>query len=137
VDAGFSIYRKEDKMSKQSLRESTLGKKPQFRKELVVIGGETFEVRAPSIRKRNDILSSAGVRPGAKDADQKLNAAELAVLSVIALTYDPTTGEEVYDIADKEELLDQPTGGFVDILSAACMRLLNVKDEGEEAPGKN
>lgn len=126
-------------MAKNDLRNLTIGKKAQFKTEIVVIEDLEFEVRAPSIKQREQLMTAAGMKPGStgREADSKVSASEMQVLSVIFMTHDPKTGERVFDTADKDAMLEQAVGGWVDTLSSACMRMMQVKAPGEEAPGKN
>lgn len=125
--------------ARDKLRSITIGRKIQFKTEIVVIDGEDFEVRAPSIRQRSRIIEAAGVTAGANkdEVAAKINGLELSLLAVIFLTYDPVSGQPVFEMTDKDSLAEMPAGSFVDTLALAAMRMLNIKNEGEEAPGKN
>jgi hypothetical protein len=126
-------------MARKTLRDLTIGRKVQFATEIVEIDGTKFEVRSPSIKQREDIMNAAGIHASAsgKERDDKISAASMQVLTIIYMVYDPETGEKVFDLADRDVLLEQPIGGWVDILAGACMRLMKVRNVGEEAPGKN
>ncbi len=107
-------------MDKKKLRELTLGSKPVFQKEIVEHNGGKFEVRQPTIRKRSEM------RLQCQDENGGFNMLKFLLWGVIENTYVPDTDELVFDAADYDSLAAEPTGSYVDILSEAAGRLLNV-----------
>lgn len=117
------------------LRSMTVGAKKDFRTKLVEVDGEEFEIRQPSIKERSAIIQRAQV--GLDDDNKpKVDPGIMQVESILRLCYVPGTNELVYESGDRENLMGQPTGGFVDELGQACMKMLNIKKETEKDFGK-
>jgi hypothetical protein len=108
------------------LRALTVGAPKQFKTKLVQVGDAQFEVRQPSIKSRSDIFKAAKAWGGDKD---KLDVAVLQVEAVIRCTFEPGSTTLVFEEADRQSLLEQPSGSFVDELSAAALAMLNVDEE--------
>jgi len=104
------------------LRAKTLGAGGKRKEEIVEIDGETFIVRQPTVAQRSDILKRSKANTG---DTERVDIGEMQVWAVIHCTYTPE-GEQVFEEADYDALKNQPTGGFVDQLGAAALRLMNV-----------
>lgn len=111
--------------NKERLRIATLGQPTNFKKEIVEINGEKFEVRQPSIAAR------AELRIKCMDTDNfgkpQFNSFKFMLWSVIANTFVPDTNDKVFEDTDYDVLISQPSGGFVDTLTEAAMRMSNVE----------
>lgn len=113
---------------REELRKKALSKR-YFRRDSVQVTfpGDTeptlVEVIQPTTRERAAILEAGGV---SAKKDAKGSLADLQVAAVIACTVVPGTEERVFEPADREALLAAPAGGWLDDLSNAAMRLLDV-----------
>lgn len=116
---------------RDQLRGATVGKKPEFRHEIVKVGDHEFEVRQPSVATRSKMIKKCNVKVGGSmdDAVEKLDYSALQVWSVIYCTFVPGTDERVFEDGDFNHLQNQPAGGFVDELGQAAMKLMNVDPE--------
>ncbi|GMV19029.1 MAG: hypothetical protein AMXMBFR56_72530 [Polyangiaceae bacterium] len=125
--------------AKAALRAATLGRQKSFVRKLVKItapdGTELeVEVRAPSVRSRGLIIRRAKAMGG--DVD-KLEPEHFQVEAVLQLCFVPGTDEHIFEEADREELLAQPAGGFVDKLAEVALPLLNVAEAEKKELEKN
>ncbi len=84
------------------------------------------EVRQPSIRQRNQLYDKC------RDKDGNLDTMEFVLQSLIEFVYDPESGEHIFEQTDRDALLAQPAGGFVDQFTGVAMELLTL-----EEPEKN
>jgi hypothetical protein len=109
-------------MSKDTLRKKILDLKPAAGKP-VVVDGETYEVRPPTVAKRGRILKASGFAGGADKGD----VAKLELQAVLELVVDPATGEPVFTEADRPVLQGLPVGGWFDQLASEAAKALNVK----------
>jgi hypothetical protein len=82
------------------------------------------EVRARTVAQQYDILKRV------RRADGEINTELLAVETVIACTFDPDTGDRVFDAADRDELLKLDAAAF-NVLLAAANRGAGVESEDE------
>jgi hypothetical protein len=106
-------------MSKRdALRSKTVGAKKNFRTQIVTVDGEPVEVRQLSVRDRLDVYNRS-------TKNGQLDPLQFQIWSVIATCYVPETNEKLFEDADYDSLMDQPTGGFVDTLSEAAVNMLN------------
>jgi len=104
---------------RNKLRAKALGQKPVFQKELI----EGFEVRQPSLRDRSEIIKTVS------DVEGKIDSEKFLTQCLINHIYVPDTDEKVFEIADIEAMISHPTGGLIDKLSQAAMRLFNIDIE--------
>lgn len=104
------------------LRAKTLGAGGKRQEEIIEIDGEKFVVRQPTVAQRSDILRKSKATTG---DTERIDLAEMQVWAVIHCVY-TTEGDQVFEPADYEALRNQPTGGFVDTLGAAALRMMNV-----------
>lgn len=119
---------------RNKLRSATLGNVRAFRSTVVKVslpsesGVEELEVevREPSVETRARILKEAGVQSG--DAN-RLDLAKLQVEAVVVSSFVPGTGERVFDDMDRAAMLALPPGGWLDELSSAAMRFLNLDED--------
>lgn len=85
-----------------------------------------IEVRARTVKQQYDLLKKT--RNAAGDLDEMM----LAVETIMACSYDPDTGEQVFDPADRDMLLDSDSGPFQLLLQAATTAAgLNPAEEVE------
>ncbi len=117
-------------MSKDALRALTLGASKKFKRETVIIEGQTFDIRQPSLKERGDFRKKA-MKLG-QDAEGKGQADfdifEFQINAVIALTLVPGTDEKVFDDSDREAFESSPAGGWFDKLASVATELCNVSD---------
>lgn len=66
--------------------------------------GQKVEVRAPTLAQQKKAIKAA------TDKNGEIDNFEVAVLQIIACTYVAGTDERVFEIADKEALLNMPAG---------------------------
>jgi len=114
--------------SKSKLRELTIGKKPEFKKEIVEWEGQEFEIREPSVFVRGQIMNKSGMNVTNTD-NPDINFSDAQIASVIYCTYVPETDERVFSEKDVPMLREQPSGSFVDEFSRVAMRLMNREPE--------
>lgn len=87
------------------------------------------EVREPGLKLRSSIYRAAGIAPGAES--EGIDMAQLQVEAVIALTYEPGSNVKIFDEKDRQALLAQLSGGFVDDIFEVASDLMNVAKEEE------
>lgn len=117
--------------NKEALRSGALRSRPA-KSKTVDFEGQKYEVRAPSVRSRAQILRRAGVLDEKK---KETDPGRMQVAAVIACTFDPESGERVFEEADFEALLEDPAGGVVDALAAPALEFLNTSND--KAGAKN
>lgn len=110
-------------MTKISLRDAVLGKAPVFKTKEVVADGNTFVIRQLTVKARKELL-------GKCTKDGNIDPQEFFVWGAIYCTYD-TEGNKVFEPADYEALLEQPSGGFLDTLGAESVKMVS-GDEGND-----
>lgn len=93
----------------------------------ITIAGEVLEaeVRCPDIDTRRSMIAAYPNDPSKQN-----------VQGVIECTYDPTTGVKMFESTDMKVMLQDPTGGFVDILAAAVNELVREDVERAQAAAK-
>jgi hypothetical protein len=112
--------------ARDQVRALTVGARKQFKSETVKVGDAEIEVRQPSIRGRGIIMKAAGAAAGT----DKIDLAALQVEAVIQCCFIKDTELRAFEDADRDNLFNQPAGGFVDELAEVALRLLNV-DTGD------
>ncbi len=121
------------KSSVDKLRAATVGSTKNFASEKVEWNGNEFEIRQPSVAKKSKIMSKCRIPLSEGDESEfttaSLDYGEMQVWSVIYCTFDPETGERIFEEDDYPNLREQPSGGFVDRFSSVAMRLMNVQPE--------
>lgn len=124
---------------RDSLRSAGLKSRPA-KSQIVKFDGNEYEVRAPSVRQRGQILVKAGIAASAapdksgKPAEPKApDMARLQVVAVIASTYAPGTDERVFEDADFDGLADSNSGDLVDALAEPALAFLNASMDKEAA----
>lgn len=91
------------------------------------------ELREPNLRERGAIERAVKV-----DRSGELASVDMVMLKVelvTRMTYVPGTNQKVFDEKDRDGLLAQPAGGFVDDLFEVAVGLFNA--EPAEEAGKN
>jgi len=106
--------------TKNDLRSLTVGGKKNFRKKVVEIDEAKFEVRQLSVGDRQKIYDKSS-------KGDKISSSDFLVWSVIYCTFVPGTEEKVFDDADYESLMAQPSDSFVDKLGQAAGELLDTE----------
>lgn len=114
------------KSIRDQMRAATVGAPRTFKRTEVEYNGILFEFVQPSLRKRKEIVEKC------TGEDGKVDSIGLMVESVIALTVVPGTDERVYDEADRAELVDMPSGSFVDEFAEKAVQVLTGIGFGEE-----
>lgn len=111
---------------RDSVRTALFSGAPKFRSELVEIDGVTVEVRQPSIRVRRELFNKCTTPSGNIDPN------EFLIWSIIKNTYLPgSRTKRVFEDGDYEQLMNQPTGGWVDTLIDTMSRLTNPESAGK------
>ncbi len=72
-----------------------------------------IEVRQKTVKQQYDLIDKVRLPNG------DINSLMLAVETVISTSYDPDTGERVFDDADRDSLLQADNAAFGTILAAA------------------
>jgi hypothetical protein len=129
---------------RETIRAATLGRKSTFASKLVKLEGPDgapleVEVRAPSVRARGAILRKAGMLAAEKPGgdEKQLLVEHMQVEAVLQLSFIPGTNQRVFEEADREAMLEQPAGGFVDQLAEVALPMLNVSDVERKELEKN
>jgi hypothetical protein len=107
--------------TRDKLRAKTVGSPKTFRSINVTVDGEEIEVRQLSVKQRINIFNKA-------TKNGEVNPLEFQIWSVIYTCYVPGTPERVFDETDFDGLAEQPTGSFLDELSAAAMKMINIEE---------
>ena len=92
----------------------------------------SFEVRAPTIKQRNNASRSAGYSGDDKAARDPL---KFQLLTMIENTYVPGTQARVFELADLASLEAEAPGSYVDVLGqrAVAMMAVDVEDAAEKS----
>jgi hypothetical protein len=106
--------------ARDKLRAKSVGAAKRFRKEVVTVDGDDFEVRQLSVRDRMDVYNRA-------TKNGVLDPLQFQIWAVISTVYVPGTDERVFEDTDYESLVKQPTGSFVDKLSEAAVNMLGAE----------
>lgn len=117
---------------RDKLRAKTVGGKKIFKKEIVEWDGDSYEIRQPTVAVRSKIMDKAGIDIGsvASGADKEGDSwSMMQCWLCIECVYEPENSQRIFDDADLENLMDQPSGGFVDRFSGVAMRLMNMAAE--------
>ena len=114
---------------RDTLRQATLGAAPQFKSEMVQVGDQTIEVRAPTVQSRSDIFKAAKLLGG---DPEKMEWAALQVTATIECCFVPGTPVKVFERADVQAMLALPTGTFLDEVAKVVMSLMNVSEDEVE-----
>ncbi len=118
-------------MSKDKLRAVTLGSNKKFERREVIIDGETFEVKQPTLKERGvfrkNAMKLSADESGKGHAD--FDIFEFQIQAVLGLTVVPGTDERVFDESDREAFEACPAGGWFDSLASVATELCNVSDK--------
>lgn len=125
---------KDTKEFRDLLRKATLGTAVQFKSETITINDQEFEVKQPSLKERRAIQQKCIIM--GEEGIESIDISELMVWSVIRCTFVPGTDVHVFDPEDYEALINRPTGGFMDELSALALKMMNLKAD-DASPEKN
>lgn len=106
------------------IREKTIGRPVQYKTRDIEYEGEKVVFRQPSQKIRKNLVKQA-----TKNGD--FDAIDFQVRLVIALTEDDK-GKKVFEDTDYDSLMDQPSGGFLELFAEECMLLLGNGQEQEE-----
>jgi hypothetical protein len=117
-------------MTKDKLRALTLGANTKFKRETVIINGQAFDVRQPSLKERGEFRKKA-MKIGSNDEGRgtaDFDIFEFQINAVISLTLVPDTDEKVFEESDREAFEASPAGGWFDQLASVATELCNVSD---------
>ena len=110
---------------RDSIRTHLFSGAPQFRSTEVDLNGVPAEVRQPSIRIRRELFNKCTDEKGNIDANDFL------VWSILKNTFVPGTNQRLFDDADYDQLMNMPTGSWVDELIEAMSGLTNPESSGK------
>lgn len=117
---------------RNKLRSAAL-KSPERKRVEINYNGEVFELLAPLVHERKEILRKAKIGDG-KDP----TILDMSEWVAIICTVIPGTTEKVFDETDIEAFRNMGMGGFVDKVSAKAPLLLGFASEEEKKPeGEN
>lgn len=88
--------------------------------------GVTVEVRGMSAKERSKLLRASTGKDGNVDFQKWFP------LLVIATTYDPDTGEQVFELADRDAL-NEKSGNAISLIAEVASRLSGLGDQNVEA----
>ena len=112
-----------------SLRDDALRAFGALPSEKVDVDGLVFEVRGLSVKDANALYDRITVRKG---SDVSVDRERWNVEWVMACTFDPATGERVFEAADRDTLLG--SAAFpVQTLAAAATRLSGYGSSDDDA----
>ena len=112
-----------------SLRDDALKAFGALPSERVTAGGLEFEVRGLSVKVANDLYARITVRKG---GEVEVDRERWNVEWVIACTFDPKTGERVFETADRDTLLG--SAAFpIQALATAATRLSGYGSDDTDA----
>lgn len=121
-------------MSRDSLRSKTVGSQKLRFRQTVEFDGDDYLIMSPTVRGRADVIANANTG----DEDMELDSALFQCLALIECVYDPDSERRVFEPGDLASLLDQPVGGFVDILGTPALKALRSSvNDGVEQAEKN
>ncbi len=83
-----------------------------------------IEVRARTVKQQYDLLEKC------RKPDGDIDGMLLAVETILACSFDPDSGERVFDTADRDMLLDSDSSDF-NVLLAAANRAAGLEDVDE------
>lgn len=107
--------------------------------EVVQFEGVDYDVRQPTVGQRAKILAASRQKKVAANGTTELGDVDATLLhihAVISCTFDPCTNTRVFEPADVDALLEDLTGGIVDVLGQVAMRLMNVTAPKAQAPSE-
>ena len=103
-------------VSRDSIRTRIFSGKNKNRKTKIIdFMGEDVEVRQPTVRQVQELAKEARK----EDSDAIL-------LSIMEYCYVPGTEEKVFEIADKENLLNLPVGDWLNNLNQAIEEMTGI-----------
>lgn len=105
--------------ARNKIRAATVGAPKQFKKELITYNGVEIEIRQPSLKVRKSIGERA-------TQNNHVDLLEFLVWAVIECTFVPGTDEKVFEIADYEGLISQPTDSFMDEIGEKAASMCNI-----------
>lgn len=110
-------------MTRDELRSAAL-KSPPRKRVPVEYNGVQFELLAPTILQRKQILEKAR-SPGADSA----SIFEMAEWAAIYCTVIPGTKERIFEDTDQATLSEQAVNGFIDKVVESLPALLNTEED--------
>lgn len=125
------VAMKTEGYDRDAIRSALFSGAPQFRSQSVELpSGIEVEVRQPTIRVRRELFNQC------MDASGNLDANDFLIKSILKNTFVPGTKDQrVFDDADYDSILNQPTGGWVDQLIDAMSGLTNPENSGKDLSG--
>lgn len=112
--------------TRDAIRKATIGQKKNFKSEVVEFNGVEVEIRQPSHKRRRELLKKA------RDKDGNVDPLDFLVWATIENVFVPDSDETVFEPADYDQLIEQPTGGFLDKLGEKAIEIFNPTD-GEDS----
>ena len=110
---------------RDAMRTKLLAQGP-VRSKRITVDGVEVEIRIPTVKARRAFTEQS------KGDPEKFN-----VLAVIACTFIPETDTRVFEPQDEGALLEQETGGKLDVLSHVLGVMLGDSRKEAEAAAKN
>lgn len=101
---------------KDTIRSLTVGKAAQYKTVEIDYEGSKVVFKQPSQKVRRDIFEKS-------TNGDKADLVALQVWTVIYLTYD-ADGNKVFDDSDFDSIMNQPSGGFVELFAEKALELL-------------
>ena len=112
--------------ARDHLRSLTVGSPKTFKKEIVEFGGESFDVRQPSIKALRQVAQAA------EDKDGTTGLIDLGIWAMIFCTYVPDTNQLVFDESDHKEIMSHPKSPFIELLTSKSIEMITIDVEGME-----
>lgn len=112
--------------TRDAIRKATIGAKKNFKSEVVEFSGVEVEIRQPSHKRRRELLKKA------RDKNGDVDPLDFLVWATIENVFVPGTDETVFEEGDYDQLIEQPTGGFLDVLGEKAIEIFN-PTEGEDS----
>jgi hypothetical protein len=109
-----------------------------IRKETGTLWGETVEYRGLTGTQRKRLMELATVTSvnGEGESSTRVDASILAPLLIVAATFDPDTGQTIFDESDPS-WMDEKSAGAIDEASNVILRLSGMTKEEHKAIVKN
>ncbi len=107
-------------------RKNLLSTPKKFAETEFEVEGSKVLIRKPTIRERNELQQMAITT---EDGEAKFDGLAFRVHAIISCCIDPVTRKPVFERSDYQNLLEYPTGSWVDKLSEKLEEVLYVNTE--------
>ena len=111
-------------MTKNALREAAFNNPPVKRVEFEY-NGQGFELLAPTVRRRRDILQ--------KQEKDNPSLLDIQIWVAIECTVEPGTTTRIFEDTDLEAFENMTMNGFIDAVGEHCLELINVVTPSKKA----